>query len=114
MLDIKLVTEGAPDLALDESRAVVLEDDVRSSMLISLYTTQGWWADPDAGVPVDLSPRDRPAQLRAYQASLQWMVDEGALTSVEVIDDAGNLLVEYQRPGSERETLAVPVIAEAV
>lgn len=107
MLDLRLVTESVPDLVLKQGD-LGLEEGVRSAILVSLYTLHGWWADPAMGKP-ETNPRDRPAELRAYQASLQWLLDNGELESVEVLDDPdapGNLLVVYNdgRAGRELHT----------
>jgi len=119
-----LIVNNCIDLSLSDDGSTLFRDDgLESSILISLFTDQrvsesevpqgeseqrGWWGDLVSETPGDktgsklwtlyrskLVPGTaQSVQVRAKQA-LQWMIDDGVASSVDVVTtiDAGRLLI---------------------
>lgn len=109
-LALRLIDNGptrppAIDLAVD-GYDLATEDGLRTAVIVSLFTDRraepddeipdgsgdrrGWWADPTLGSRLWLLARaketpDTLARARAYAIeALQWLVDDGVATAVDV------------------------------
>lgn len=61
-----------------------------TAVYLSLYTSRGWWADPDLGSDLEslearpLTNQTRLDVIEAARLALVWLVDEGIASAVDV------------------------------